>query len=202
MTGGQSSPTSPPGAKLNSGFLNQLETPQDICQVAASAGAQFAIRESVYNKDLPEILEKAIRYDGFAVVDIQGICTGRFTKHNRITPISIEQDIAKMQPVKTGATIFREYGSLYRECALKEKKHPFQFAQVSICHKPLSVQRHEIIILGNAGQRIVTAGEILGFAGISAGLHVTQRNETNVTVLRGHSIAEVIRPQNPPIIQG
>jgi pyruvate/2-oxoacid:ferredoxin oxidoreductase beta subunit len=34
MTGGQFSATSPPDARLGSGFLNQLERPLDICEVA------------------------------------------------------------------------------------------------------------------------------------------------------------------------
>jgi len=54
------------------------------------------------------------------------------------------------------------------------------------------VERQEIIILGSAGQRIITAGEILCLAGISAGLHVTQKNEYNITVLSGLSISEII----------
>jgi Pyruvate/2-oxoacid:ferredoxin oxidoreductase gamma subunit len=53
------------------------------------------------------------------------------------------------------------------------------------------------VILGNAGQRVITAGELLCLAGMSAGLNVSQKNEYNITVLRGHSISEVIlSPEN------
>jgi Pyruvate/2-oxoacid:ferredoxin oxidoreductase gamma subunit len=47
-------------------------------------------------------------------------------------------------------------------------------------------------MLGSAGQRIITAGEILCLAGLSAGLNTTQKNEYNITVLRGPSISELI----------
>jgi Pyruvate/2-oxoacid:ferredoxin oxidoreductase gamma subunit len=47
-------------------------------------------------------------------------------------------------------------------------------------------------MLGAAGQRILTAGEVLGIAGLTAGLNVTQKNEYNVTVLTGPSITELI----------
>ena len=57
---------------------------------------------------------------------------------------------------------------------------------------PPQPDRQEVILLGSAGQRIITAGEILCLAGLSAGLHATQKNEYNVTVLRGLSISEVI----------
>jgi len=47
-------------------------------------------------------------------------------------------------------------------------------------------------MLGSAGQRIITAGEILCLAGLTAGLNTTQKNEYNITVLRGPSISELI----------
>jgi Pyruvate/2-oxoacid:ferredoxin oxidoreductase gamma subunit len=49
-----------------------------------------------------------------------------------------------------------------------------------------------VIILGAAGQRILTAGEVLGIAGLTAGLNVTQKNEYNITVMTGPSISELI----------
>jgi Pyruvate/2-oxoacid:ferredoxin oxidoreductase gamma subunit len=49
-----------------------------------------------------------------------------------------------------------------------------------------------VVILGAAGQRILTAGEVLGIAGLTAGLNMTQKNEYNITVLRGLSICELI----------
>ena len=39
MTGGQFSATTPPDARLGSGFLNRLEKPLDISRLAVSAGA-------------------------------------------------------------------------------------------------------------------------------------------------------------------
>jgi Pyruvate/2-oxoacid:ferredoxin oxidoreductase gamma subunit len=52
--------------------------------------------------------------------------------------------------------------------------------------------RQEVILLGSAGQRIITAGEILCLAGLTAGLQTTQKNEYHITVLRGPSISELI----------
>jgi Pyruvate/2-oxoacid:ferredoxin oxidoreductase gamma subunit len=54
------------------------------------------------------------------------------------------------------------------------------------------VGRREVILLGSAGQRVITAGEILCIAGLTAGLRTTQKNEYNITVLRGPSISELI----------
>jgi Pyruvate/2-oxoacid:ferredoxin oxidoreductase gamma subunit len=46
--------------------------------------------------------------------------------------------------------------------------------------------------LGSAGQRIITAGEMLCLAGLHAGLNATQKNDYDITVLRGPSISEMI----------
>ncbi|MEJ2101531.1 MAG: 2-oxoacid:acceptor oxidoreductase family protein, partial [Desulfobacterales bacterium] len=52
--------------------------------------------------------------------------------------------------------------------------------------------RQEVILLGSAGQRVITAGELLCIAGLTAGLKTTLKNEYNLTVLRGPSISELI----------
>ncbi|RPJ18415.1 MAG: 2-oxoglutarate synthase, partial [Desulfobacteraceae bacterium] len=52
--------------------------------------------------------------------------------------------------------------------------------------------RQEVTILGSAGQRIITSGDILCIAGLTAGLNVTQKNDYNITVLRGPSISEIV----------
>ena len=193
MTGGQYSATTPSEAMVSTGFLNQLEPPLDICDMASSCGATYVKRVSTYDKDLAETIVAAITHPGTSVLDIWGVCTGRYTKKNNITPQSIAEHIDRM-PNPGGIVqknVRSEYGSAYRQAAAAKK--------------PLSRPRHiakqfdspgngrqEIIILGNAGQRVVTAGELLCFAGMSAGMQVTKKDEYNITVLRGPSISEVI----------
>jgi 2-oxoglutarate ferredoxin oxidoreductase subunit beta len=63
--------------------------------------------------------------------------------------------------------------------------------------EPPQPGRHTVLLLGNAGQRILTAGEILCLAGLTAGLHASQKNEYNITVLRGPSISELILSEEP-----
>ena len=85
----------------------------------------------------------------------------------------------------------KEYGRHYRELAAEQKpvQRPTTIERQFI---PPEAGRKEVIILGSAGQRIITAGEILCLAGLAAGLQTTQKNEYNITVLRGHSITEVV----------
>jgi 2-oxoglutarate ferredoxin oxidoreductase subunit beta len=193
MTGGQYSSTTPPEAQVGSGFLNSLERPLDVCQVAESAGAPFVIRRSAMNKNLAEDMEKAIRFDGFSVMDIWGICPGRYQKKNRLTPQGIEEAIAHLPPADgpVKENMRKEYGQAYRETVSRQKASP-EPLRISKLFDPPEPGRRELVILGSAGQRIVTAGEILCLAGLTAGLKATQKNEYDITVLRGASNAEVI----------
>ncbi len=193
MTGGQFSATTPMEAQVGSGFLNRLERPMDVCHVAISAGAAYVTRCSSYAKHLSEEIETAIRFNGFSLIDIWGICPGRYTKQNRLTPQMITETLSKLPSIKgpVANNSRKEYNDHYRELsagietALSPKKIEAKF-------KPPEPGRQEVVILGSAGQRIITAGEILCIAGLSAGLRTTQKNDYNITVLRGHSTSELI----------
>ena len=193
MTGGQCSSTTPQESMVGSGFLNQLEKPVDICQVAGAAGAPNVFRQSAYDPDLPAHMERAIRFEGFALMDLWGVCPGRYTRRNKLTPKMIESSLAQLPPVGhyTAENKRPEYGRLYRETA----------QQLQPALKPLQIEpqftapqnRHqEVVILGSAGQRIVTAGELLCLAGMTAGFHSSQKNDYPITVLRGHSVSEMV----------
>lgn len=198
MTGGQCSATTPTDAQVGSGFLNQLETPIDVCSLAGSAGAGHIARLSVYQKDLAAQFAAAIRFDGFSVMDIRGICPGRYTRKNRLTPKILDAEMAQLPPLDGFSAVNTrpEYGKQYvkmagRQPAVDEPLGiPVQFDSPE-------VERMEVIILGDAGQRIVTAGEILCLAGMTAGLHASQKNDYPITVLRGHSNSEIILSDKP-----
>jgi pyruvate/2-oxoacid:ferredoxin oxidoreductase beta subunit/Pyruvate/2-oxoacid:ferredoxin oxidoreductase gamma subunit len=193
MTGGQFSVTTPPEARVGSGFLNRLEKPLDACGVAVSAGAAFVTRCSSFSKNLASEIENAIRFEGFSFLDIWGICTGRYTRWNKSTPQMIEESLARlgtMQGIVPG-NARKEYGQHYRELAAIEEPTPPP-VQIVAVHRAPATGRQAVMILGSAGQRILTAGEILCTAGLTAGLHVAQKSEYDITVLRGLSVSEVI----------
>jgi pyruvate/2-oxoacid:ferredoxin oxidoreductase beta subunit/Pyruvate/2-oxoacid:ferredoxin oxidoreductase gamma subunit len=193
MTGGQFSATTPPEARLGSGFLTALERPLDICEVARSAGAPYVHRCSGYDKNLARKIQDAIEYDGFTVMDIWGICPGRYTKKNRLTPKMIDEALTKRPPLEgvVAENVRPEYGQHYRRMAADQKEVPAPAVIRKQYQAPQAV-RQEVVLLGSAGQRIITAGELLCLAGLTAGLKTTQKNEYNITVLRGPSISELI----------
>ena len=193
MTGGQCSSTTPQDAVVGSGFLNKLEKPMDICQVAGAAGTALVSRVSTYQKDLVERLKEAVTFEGFSLLDIWGICPGRYTRRNKLTPKNIEADLAQFPelPDFQSQNARMEYGKAYRQEAAKLSA-PQEPVRIKPTCTPPQTGRQEVVILGSAGQRIITAGELVCLAGASAGCHATQKNDYPITVMKGHSVSEVI----------
>lgn len=193
MTGGQYSATTPTDAVVGSEFLNQAEIPIDICGIAESGGATYVARCSGLDKDLPEKLSSAIQHKGFALVETLGMCTGRYTKSNRLTPQLLDQMAADL-PVRSGVVEKNqraEYGIRYRDLVKGKNVFP---TPVTVKRKVdlNDYQHQEIAILGSAGMRIITAGDIVCYAGLSAGMNVSMKNDYNITVLRGQSVSEIL----------
>lgn len=193
MTGGQCSSTTPRDARVGSGFLNQLEEPLDICQVAGAAGAGLVSRASTYDKGLVDSLKEAIAFEGFALVDIWGICPGRYTRSNKLSPKLIAAELAALPDVAgfRAQNARMEYGRAYRQAAARLGSAPEPVRIEATCTPP-QTGRREVVILGSAGQRIITAGELLCLAGAAAGCHASQKNDYPITVMRGHSVSEII----------
>jgi 2-oxoglutarate ferredoxin oxidoreductase subunit beta len=198
MTGGQFSCTTPEQAFVSSSFLNVLEKPFDLCHVAAGAGAPFVARSSVYRKDLAELLKEAISFEGFAVVDIWGGCPARYMKMNPLSPKDLEAAIDKLPAYQgiVSANARREYSSHYRQEAAKGRARvPWQ--EIVPIFEPAVRERSEVVFLGSAGQRVITAGGLLARAAILAGMNVSQKNDYNITVMRGPSVTELILSPQP-----
>jgi len=83
MTGGQRSPTTPPGhVSTTSPFGSEAE-PFDICDLAAAGGASFVARSTVYHSALLDrLVKKALTHDGFSVVEALSPCYTAYGRRN------------------------------------------------------------------------------------------------------------------------
>lgn len=192
MTGGQYSVTTPTDSLAGSSFLNRAEIPIDICAIAESAGATFVARTSGLNSELADTLAQGVCHQGFSIIETLGLCTGRYTNKNGLTPKVLEQMVAELPPQngRVERNQRPEYGEHYRFLSKESAAFPEPVA-VEIKFAPTSNQRQEILILGSAGMRIVTAGELVSYAGLSCGMNVSMKSDYTITVLRGHSISEI-----------
>ncbi|MCP4669826.1 MAG: 2-oxoglutarate synthase, partial [Desulfobacula sp.] len=119
MTGGQYSTTTPSDAVVGSEFLNQAEIPLDICAIAKSAGASYITRCSGLDVNLDQKIAKAMEHKGFSIVETLGMCTGRYTKKNKLTPKVIDKTIEKLEQYsgKIKENQRPEYGKIYGQLA-------------------------------------------------------------------------------------
>lgn len=193
MTGGQYSVTTPSGAATSSGFLNQLEPPLDVCRVAVAAGAPWVGRIGTDRRELVEAIGAAIAFDGFSLLEVQGLCPGRYTRKNPgardLLQRGLQEAGERFGPVAENGR--PEYGKSYRLLAGERRRSPEPVAVLARHRRP-EIDLKSILILGAAGQRINTAGELLALAAMSGGLQATQKNDYPITVLRGHSVSEIM----------
>jgi len=84
MTGGQVSPTTPMGDYATTAPYGGMENTFDIAGLTIAAGASFVARSTVYHaKTLERMIEKAIRKNGFSLVEIMSPCPTAYGKINK-----------------------------------------------------------------------------------------------------------------------
>jgi 2-oxoglutarate ferredoxin oxidoreductase subunit beta len=83
MTGGQASPTTRYGDYASTVPYGNIDQAFDTVKLAVGAGATFVARTTTYHvTELITILEKAIRHNGFAVVDVLSQCPTYYGRRN------------------------------------------------------------------------------------------------------------------------
>jgi 2-oxoglutarate ferredoxin oxidoreductase subunit beta len=84
MTGGQYSPTTPPGARAATAPYGHVEQPFPIAELAVTAGAAYVARSTVYHvQELERQIAQAIQKDGFSVVEAVSYCHTTLGRLNR-----------------------------------------------------------------------------------------------------------------------
>jgi 2-oxoglutarate ferredoxin oxidoreductase subunit beta len=83
MTGGQHSPTTPPGCITTTTPYGQIENAFNIAELGAVAGASFVGRGTVYHTQLlDQMIGKAILKKGFSVIEVLSNCHVQFGRRN------------------------------------------------------------------------------------------------------------------------
>ncbi len=85
MTGGQYSPTTPFGSISATSVYGHVEHAFSIAELAATAGASFVARSTVYHAThLEEMLKLAIKKRGFSVMEVISNCHVQYGKKNKL----------------------------------------------------------------------------------------------------------------------
>ncbi len=205
MTGGQHSVSTPTGGLTPSSSLGALEVPMDICGTVAANGATFVARTTTFDPELAQVLARAIRHEGFALVDVGELCSAYYAPANRLNRKSMEEVLDEVGLAR-GVLVDEtrpEYTHAYREQTrhLEAKPamppRPLEAAWTSAMAAPKGV-----LVAGAAGKKSLSAAGALARAGILAGLRATQKNIIPITVKSGFSVAEVILSPEPILYTG
>lgn len=85
MTGGQVSPSTPPGSFTTTSPYGGFEREFDACELMKAAGAVFVARTTVYHvKQLIEFIKRAIDKKGFSVVEVISNCHVLYGRYNKL----------------------------------------------------------------------------------------------------------------------
>ena len=203
MTGGQNSAFTPLGFVTSTTQTGNATPPLDLAQCLLAARAPFVARQLATDRNLAQVLAKAIAHPGFAVVEILELCTAYATRWNPLTGAQLRQ-VADRCGFQLG--VLRDerrptFGDGYREMASRVRPKPPRKVPVSgrlaRLPRPLGV-----ILAGTAGERVQTAAGVLAEAAMRSGLHVTLKSDNPVSQGSGFSLSELILSEEEILFTG
>jgi 2-oxoglutarate ferredoxin oxidoreductase subunit beta len=197
MTGGQNSAFTPLGFVTATTPAGSDVPPLDLGQLLVASRAAFVSRKLATDRDLKDVIARAIAHPGFAVVEILELCTAYATRWNALTGAQLKQiadragyalGVLREELRPTFAEQYRVQASRMREADVKRER-PRDAAPSfrTTIEEPLG-----IVVAGTAGERVQSAATLLAQAAIQSNLHVTQKNDNPVTQGSGFSVSEVI----------
>lgn len=197
MTGGQHSAFSPEGFATTTTPQGNWVPSLDMEQLLMGCQGGFFARQLATDPELANVIAEAIRYPGFALVEILELCTGYGVPLNRMDGKSLRSLVeasGRQWGLRTKRTDRRPFHALYGERfpAPSQSGEPKGAAP-----SPLPSFPHRlscpvgIVIAGSAGEQVQSAAAVLCRAAVLCDLFCTQKNDYPVTVGTGFSLSEV-----------
>ena len=211
MTGGQHSCTTPSGAITATCRLGNVEAPLDFMGTLRPMKPAFLARTSVFSDGLAELIARGLSAEGFALIDVWDLCVAYFASQNTLTRATMDglmEDLEMPPGVHFEGTrpeFARAWRDLYVPAGAADDEGmcllPPEAGLVPMAESGLG-RRTGILIAGAAGQKIRSVATLLGAGGIMSGLHAIQKDDYPITVMTGHSAAEVILSPEPVLYTG
>jgi pyruvate/2-oxoacid:ferredoxin oxidoreductase beta subunit/Pyruvate/2-oxoacid:ferredoxin oxidoreductase gamma subunit len=199
MTGGQHSATTPLGGFTSTTAQGNVEKPLDICGAVLSAGGRFAARFGASDKDLPEAIARAVRFEGFSVLDVVGPCPAYFMPRNRMKRSAELRSLCEEHGWEFG--VLREepgddFLRRYRSAAPAAARTPTGEKPGSAGRLGIG-KRTEVVLAASAGNRVRFAGAALASSVIRAGGWAVQKDDYPITVRSGYSVTSMAFDSKP-----
>ena len=194
MTGGQHSVTTPTDGVTSTTPWGNVEGPMDLCGTAIAAGAAWAYRSTTYDRELPDIMAQAIAQPGFAMIDVWELCTAYYSPRNKLNKTELFE-LLKNYDLELGLLADKprpEYSAHYKEAYEAGKSVIKPKQPIETKHDNSVDKQTGIVIAGSAGQKIRSSAGLFAQASMFSGLDATQKDDYPITVMTGHSLAEII----------
>ena len=202
MTGGQNSAFTPVGFVTSTTRAGSFVPPLDLARVLLAARAPFVARTVTGDRELPELIERAVAHPGFAVVEVLELCTAYATRWNPLTGAKL-REVAEEAGYELG--VLRDeprptFAAAYRGRRTEAAGRPSPAEPAGFAHELDRPVR--LVLAGTAGERVQSAAGALARAALACGLHATQKNDNPVTQGTGFSVSEVILDPEPILYTG
>jgi len=204
MTGGEHSVTTLPGANTATTHYGHLERPMDICASVAVNGSSYVARCTTFDKRTPDLIEGAIRNEGFSLVDIWELCTAHYAANNHFGRKELEAALAE-HDFSTGVIHHEsrdEYSRAYRSATAGDAGTKEVDSILEPRYRHSVVGSLDCVIAGSAGMKVASAAATFCRGAMLAGLWVTQRDDYSVMVKSGHSVSEIKLSQERILYSG
>ncbi len=199
MTGGQHSVTTPAGGLTTTTPAGNIEQPLDLCRTVAAAGGSWIHRTTTFEKDLPDIITRALELPGFGMIDVWELCMAYYSPRNRLKKKDL-YDYMDRNGFERGQ-IADSPRADYAEQVLRGQESDEgtgvsrQVIETAFGH---SLRKQTgIILAGSAGQRVRSTAGLFSMGAMMSGLEVSQKDDYPITVMTGHSVSEVILSPAP-----
>jgi hypothetical protein len=203
MTGGEHSVTTPLEGRTSTTRTGQIEQPFRIAETLLINGAPFVARRAAYDKDLTNVMEKALAFDGFSMIEVLEFCPSYYVPWNQFRKSDMEALLAgevfpRMLEIRDDRA---EYSvSLATISKARPGKDLLQGEKIEKTFDNTLSDNLDIVIAGAAGGKIQSTSSIFARAGIASGLFALQHDDYPVTVRSGHSIS-FLKFSRSPIAQ-
>lgn len=193
MTGGEHSVTTPEGGVTSTTPFGNTESQLDLCATFAPSKPAFLARATSMDQDLPSLIKEALQTKGFALLDIWEYCMAYYAQKNKMTGRALDA-MMERAGVKKGV-VFRGDRPPYGD--YRPKGEVPKAVGLAVEYSSALKRETGILITGGAGQKIASSATNFCRGAIMSGLHATQKDDYPITVMTGHSIAEIIISPGP-----
>lgn len=195
MTGGEHSITTPQASVTATTAYGHLERPLDVCATAAVSGASYVARATTLDDNLTELIARAIRNEGFSLIDIWEFCTSYYVPYNRFGRKQMTRTLEALN-FPTGIIHQEtrpEYSQAYRAAVAGSFDAPTRkMRPIALKYQHAMSSRLNFIVAGAAGQKVRSAAGLFSQGAVLSGLWASQRSEYPVAVKSGYSVSEII----------